>query len=130
MKKFFTFFIFLSFSFLKLEAEIAEKITIEGNNRISSDTIKIYGQIEKDDNYNESDLNKILNNLYETEFFEDVKVSITNNELKILVKEYPFVNQLIIVGEDSNKYKNKSKKLLAQNKKDHLLNLTWQKILN
>ena len=117
MKKFFKFFIFLSFSFLKLEAEIAEKITIEGNNRISSDTIKIYGQIEKDDNYNESDLNKILNNLYETEFFEDVKVSITNNELKILVKEYPFVNQLIIVGEDSNKYKKQIEKIISTKQK-------------
>ena len=41
-------------------------------------------------------------NLYETEFFEDVKVSFNNNLLTIDLKEYPIINQLIILGEKSN----------------------------
>ena len=64
------------------------------------------------------EINKILNNLYATEFFQDVKVSISNNELNIEVREYPFVDQLVIVGEAAKKYRDQIKKLLKQKKKD------------
>ena len=53
---------------------------------------------------NEKDLNKILENLYSTNFFEDVKIKLTNNILKLPCKEYPVINQLVIIGEKSNKY--------------------------
>ena len=45
-------------------AEIVKKIEIIGNKRISSETVKIYGNIEKNKNYSDKDLNSILNDLY------------------------------------------------------------------
>ena len=75
-----------------------------GNERVSDETIKIYGEVQLNQEFKESDLNLILKNLYETEFFEDVKVSFNNNILTIDLKEYPIINQLIIVGEKSKKY--------------------------
>ena len=89
--------------FSTLSAEIVKKIEINGNKRVSEETIKLYGEIELNKDYKEQDLNPIINNLYETEFFEDVKVSLNNNILIIDVKEYPIINQLIIIGEKSKK---------------------------
>ena len=117
MKKLFLALVIFLFLLNKLFAEVVNSININGNNRISSETIKIYGNIEINKNYNEVDLNNILTNLYATEFFEDVKVSIINNELKISVKEFPFVDQIIISGEKSNKFKEQIKKLIKTKEK-------------
>ena len=100
-----------------LFAEDVKKFNIIGNSRISDETIKVYGNIEVNKNYNEIDLNKVLNSLYETEFFEDVKVSILNNELTIEVTEFPFVDQLIILGEKSKKYKEQIEKIISTKEK-------------
>ena len=116
----FKFFITLIISFFLYSnsfAEIVKNFNVKGNNRISSETIKVYGGIEINKNYNEVDLNIVLNKLYDTEFFEDVKVSIVKNELIIVVKEFPFVDQLIIIGEKSNKYKKEIKKVVSTKEK-------------
>ena len=57
-------------------------------------------------------LNEILRNLYQTDFFEDVNVEIQNNILNVVVKEYPFINQLIIFGEKTENYKKQIKKII------------------
>ena len=117
MFKFFITLIISFFLYSNLFAEIVKKFNVKGNNRISSETIKVYGGIEINKNYNEVDLNIVLNKLYDTEFFEDVKVSIVKNELIIVVKEFPFVDQLIIIGEKSNKYKKEIKKVVSTKEK-------------
>ena len=94
-------FILLSTNLL---ADRINNIEINGNKRISQETIKVYGEIEVNKEYLEEDLNKILINLYKTDFFENVKIKISNNTLIIDVEEYPIINQLIIIGEKSNKY--------------------------
>ena len=99
------------YSHSNLKAEMINSVKIEGNNKISNETIKIYGNIQLDKNYSDIDLNRILNNLYETDFFEDVKISVNDNILKVTVKEHPIVNQLIIIGEKSKNYKHKAKKI-------------------
>ncbi|MEC7179679.1 MAG: outer membrane protein assembly factor BamA, partial [Pseudomonadota bacterium] len=65
----------------------------------------------------ENELDKILKNLYSTNFFEDVKVQIKNNKLEIVLKEYPVINQLILIGEESNKYKELIKKTIRLKEK-------------
>ena len=73
-------------------------------------------------NYSESDLDKILKKLYDTEFFEIVEVNLINQTLIVQVKEYPVINQLIIVGEKSNKYKNELKKIIKLKQKSSFIN--------
>ena len=41
-------------------AEIVKDIKIDGNKRVSSETVKIYGKIELNKDYKEKDLNQIL----------------------------------------------------------------------
>ena len=49
------------------------KIEIIGNDRISDATIKIFIDVEINDEINNDKLNSILKDLYETNFFEDVR---------------------------------------------------------
>ena len=90
-----------------LQAEIIKKIEISGNKRVSNETIKAYGDIDINKDYSEEDLNTILTNLYSTNFFEGVKIKLSNGILIVQVKEYPVINDLVILGEDSKKYKEK-----------------------
>ena len=105
IKKFLISIIILSFTSLK--AEIVKEVVIEGNKRVSDETIKVYGEIEINKDFSENDINNVLNNLYSTNFFEDVKINLNNNKLIISLKEYPVINQLILVGEKRKVTSNK-----------------------
>ena len=83
-------------------AEVIEKITINGNQRISSKTISIFSNVKIKQNINNEDLNNIVKSLYETNFFSDVKVSFINSEIIINVVENPIIQNLIIKGIDKS----------------------------
>lgn len=117
IQKYFVYFFFMFFLFTNIKAEIVKNFKISGNERVSNETIKIYGKLELNKNYNENDLNNVLRNLYETNFFEDVKIFLNNNEMIVEVKEYSLVNKLIITGEKSNNYKEQIKKIINTKEK-------------
>ena len=96
---------------------LLKKIEINGNKRVSKETIKLYGDIETKKDYQDKDLNDIVNKLYSTDFFEDVQVELSNNILKINLKEYPTINQLVIIGEKSNRYTEEIKKQIKLKEK-------------
>jgi len=88
-----------------LNAEIIKNIIIEGNERISDETIKVYGEVKLNDNIDEIKINEIIKNLYSTNFFEDINVSLKNQTLFINLVEYPVINEIIISGEKAKKYR-------------------------
>jgi len=95
------FFLLISFnSFLK--AEIVSQITIEGNNRISPETIKMFSGVSEKDDLSENELNQVLKNLYDSNFFELVSVKLENNILLITVKENPIIQNIIYEGIKSD----------------------------
>ena len=103
MLKIYTSLFFLFF--FNLSAEIIQKLDVVGNNRISSETIKVYGEITIGKDYSSFDVNEILKNLYNTNFFEDIKISLTNGVLDIAVKEYAIINAIDLRGEKSKTIK-------------------------
>ena len=107
--------------FVLFSTSIAETVTgieIVGNSRISDETIKVYGDINNDkSNYTKEDLDNILKNIYETNFFKNVSVEISNKILKINLEEYPVINQLVFLGENSNKIKEKIKEFIKSKEK-------------
>ena len=109
---------FLSF---KLNAAVINEIIIKGNQRISNQTIKVYGDFNINDNIDENKINEILNNLYSTNFFENVEVKEINGLLQVTVEEYPVVNQLIIEGEPSKRIKEKIEDLISTKKKQSFI---------
>ena len=85
-----------------LKAEIINKIIVEGNNRVSPDTIIMFSGVSLNDDLSEDNLNLILKQLYGSNFFELVSVKIENNILKINVKEYPIIQNVIYDGIKSS----------------------------
>ena len=108
-----TFILFLTFVFFSSKAEIIENIKISGNERISEETIKVYGDFKLKQNLNERDLDNILKNLFSTNFFEDIKINLKNNTLFVEVKEYPVINQILIFGETSKRLRDQLKEIIS-----------------
>ncbi len=108
-------YIFLIF-FISLEAksEILKDINIEGNQRISDETIIMFGNVNIQDNLNLNEIDKILKNIYNSNFFEDVQVTLENNILNIYVKEKPIIQNVEYEGI-------KSKTILAEIKSKRIL---------
>ena len=92
--------------------------------------MKIYGEIKDTKIYSETKSNQILRNLYDTGFFENVEVLFKNNTLTINLKEYPTINQLIIIGEKSNKYIDEIKRVINSKEKKSLNNSNLSKDVN
>ena len=118
MKFFFQILIILISLTTFSKAEIVKGIKIIGNDRISDETIKVYGAIEdgKSD-YSKQDLDQILKNIYETNFFKNVSVEIKNQLLIIDLEEYPVINQLVLLGENANRIKDQIKKIIKSKEK-------------
>ncbi len=78
--------------------EIVNNIVIKGNERISNETIKLFSEVQSNQEINENDLNEILKNLYETNYFKDVKITLNNGLLTIIVEENPIIGNIIVEG--------------------------------
>ena len=112
------FAIFLFFSFFSNSiAEVVKKIEVKGNERISLETIVIFGDIVIGKNYEISDVNQLIKKLYETTFFQEISVELENNKLSILVKENAIVNEIVFNGEKAEKYKEKLREVLSLKEK-------------
>lgn len=88
-------------------AQIIENIVISGNKRISDNTIKVYSKLDQYESFNENNLNQILKDLYKTDFFKDINISIKDNVLYVDVVESPIIENLEINGikkNDLNKF--------------------------
>ena len=104
------FFIFLS---AHSHSEVVKKIEIKGNERISAETITIFGDMSVGKNYEISDINSLIKKLYDTTFFSNISVVVKNNILSVTVKENPIINSITFEGEKAKKYKEKIRELLS-----------------
>ena len=95
LTKLFIFFFYFTFI---VNAEILENIEITGNKRISKETIMVLGDISPNKDFNKDDLNKSFKNLYETNFFQDIKFNTENNVLYISVVENPIIEEIVFNG--------------------------------
>ena len=75
-----------------------EKIIINGNERISNETILVFSEIQDNIPLDENSINEILKKLYKSGFFKDVSVKIENDKLTINVLENPIIQTVFIEG--------------------------------
>ena len=89
MSSIFTFFKFVFIILMLLSStaisKTINKIEIIGNDRITDETIKLFISVSKDDEINDIKLNNVLNDLYETNFFNNVSVTLNNSIILINV---------------------------------------------
>ncbi len=90
----FFFSLFANYSF----SEIVKKIEIIGNDRVSSETILMFSDVKENQNLSIQDLNDITIKLYDTNFFEDIDVSLKNEQLVIKVIENPVIGKIDFEG--------------------------------
>ena len=102
MKFILTLFLIIS-STLAVKAEVINDIIVKNNDRISINTIKTYGDIKIGVDYSSDDLNNILKNLHETNFFKDISLKIEKNILVIDVMENKLIQKININGIKSSK---------------------------
>ncbi len=104
MNKILIFLFFALFNFKFAFAEIIKEVKIFGNERIPKETILMFADIKKNDSIDDIKANKILKDLYESNFFEDVSVKYENKILIISVKEFPIIEKIIIEGIKAKKF--------------------------
>ncbi len=84
-------------------SEIIKDINIEGNKRISYETVLVLGDIKIGADYNSDNLNEIIKKLYDTEFFEDISINLDNNTLTVNLIENPIIEDITIEGIKSKR---------------------------
>ena len=116
-----TFRLFLIFCFFLVSnnavAEVLKKIEVSGNKRISTETIRVYGNIQLNKDYQDDDINDVIKKLYNTNFFSNVSTSFSNGILKISVRENPIIYSIEINGENAKKFKEQIFKLISLKEK-------------
>ena len=95
-------FILFFISSLSIAQTISE-IKVDGNKRISKESIIIFGDIDLNKSYNDDDLDIVLKNIYETNFFKEINLKINNSILEISVIENPIIEDVQINGIKSTK---------------------------
>ena len=75
-------------------------ISIKGNQRVSEDTIRSYLSIDIGDKLSPDVLDKAIDRLFSTSLFSDVDISSENGLVKIIVKENPIINRVLVEGND------------------------------
>ena len=105
-KLFLVSFILIGLVLNKAYSEEIKSIEINGNNRISDETILVFSGTKLYNKINSaSDLNNILKDLYNTNYFSDVDVDFTDNKLVINVIENPIIQSVQLNGIKAKKFK-------------------------
>ena len=112
--------IFLSISF-KTQAEVVNEVEVGGNQRISLETIIVFGDITKGKNYESSDINLLIKKLYDTNYFTNISVELENGKMSITVEENAIINSIVFNGERANKYKKKLSEFLTLKEKSSFM---------
>ena len=86
-----------------INAEVLKKFKITGNERISNDTIELFSGVTINENINKIKLNQILKDLYDTDFFKNIKINFEENTLYIELVENPIIENINYNGIKANK---------------------------
>ena len=112
-KFFFKIFVILFFFSSSSESIILNNVLVNGNERISKETILVFSEISEQQSFDENSINSILKKLYQTGFFKDVVVKFENEKLIINVVENPIIQTVFVNGIKKKKTKEGISKLLS-----------------
>ncbi len=105
MKYILTTLTFLLFLITTSYAAVIKDIKINNNKRITKETIITYGNIQLNKEYNQSELNNIIKELYDTNFFKKISIKIDGQTLVLNVEENKIIQSVRVEGVKSNKIK-------------------------
>ena len=105
-------FLFVSFFIPSLStADEIKKIKINGNERVSDETVIMFSNLNIGESLTSENLNTALKELYYTDYFKDVNITINNGTVNINVIENPIIQSVKINGVNKNRIKDKLEEL-------------------
>ncbi len=123
-------FIFILFLTNKSNAEIVKEIRILNNERITKETILVFSDVKTGIDYSANDLDRVIKDLYQTNFFSDISIDLSNGILTINVKENQVIQEVIINGIKKNELVEILKKqLLSKDKNPFVENFVTKDIV-
>jgi outer membrane protein insertion porin family len=108
-KYFTTLVLIFNLSIIPIFSSFADKINtivIEGNERITDETVIGFLPVKIGDNISSEQINLITKDLYNTNFFENISVSYRNETLLITLNENPIIQKITYNGINSDRLKN------------------------
>jgi outer membrane protein insertion porin family len=106
MFKFLFIIFFCSLISLNSNAEIIESVEVNGNKRITKETIILLGSIDFNKSYDENTVNQLLKDLFATGFFDEIEINIIEKKLIINISENSIIDSIDITGVKNNSLKN------------------------
>ncbi len=88
-------------------ADVIQDFNIEGNNRVSNQTIIMFSNLNIGDKANNDILNEALKKLYYTDYFKEISISFDSGLLNIEVEENPIIQSVLINGIKNNRINEK-----------------------
>jgi len=79
---------------------LVDDIKVSGLQRVSSDVVFSVVDVKAGMTVNEADVQQLIRDLFATEFFSDVQVSVSENILVVNVVERPVIALILIEGND------------------------------
>jgi outer membrane protein insertion porin family len=95
------------------ESKNFNNIIINGNERISDETILVFSEIDNVKFLDENSINLILKKLYQSGFFNDVTINLVNKDLIIEVSERPIIQSVVLEGVKKKKSEEEIYKILS-----------------
>ena len=98
-------FILITFQFLLIQnvsSITIEGFDIQGNDRVSDQTVIMFSSLNIGDEINDNVLNEALKKLYYTDYFKQVELSLENEIVRIKLVENPIIQSVIIEGIEQN----------------------------
>ncbi len=98
MKILFKSILIILFIIFSANSEIIKEIRVDGNKRVSSETIKIFTDVKINEDLSYNQLNEVLKKLYSTNFFSNVEINLDKSILYVSVVENPVIQTLSFEG--------------------------------
>ena len=103
MKYIFIIVIFLKVTFINAYADVINSVDVKNNKRITKESIITFSGIKLGNDYTQDQLNKILQDLYDTNFFSDIKFKLDNGTLIVFVEERKIIQSIVLNGVKAEK---------------------------
>ena len=105
LKKILILFLLFNVFILQAQSKTIKNFKVIGSERISDEVIKVFSKVELPSELSSNDLDRILKNLYNSNFFDDVKVHVDKDTLFITVIENPVIQTVQVDGIKNKKLK-------------------------
>ena len=91
----------ISINFFTITSTLSEQlksIDVEGNERLADETVILFSNLKIGDNIDANIINNTFKNLFQTDYFKDLKINFNSGKLNIIVKENPIIREIKING--------------------------------